>query len=810
MPSQAKIRAFLVASLVLFSTGLRGNQDLEQTIRGKVVDRNTRTPLIGATVILLKSSPLRGTITDERGNFRMENVPVGRQSLKVTYLGYQDALIPNIMVSSGKEVVLDIEMEESVDQLEEVTITAKQHSSTALNQMASLSSNRFSVEETQRYAASILDPARMVQNYAGVTGTDDLGNEIIVRGNTPRGILWRLEGIQIPNPNHFGGMGNTGGGVSMLSSSTLGTSDFYTGAFPAEFGNAISGVFDLRFRSGNSEKREFSVMVGAMGLEASAEGCFKRGNAASYLINYRYSTLELLKPFFSELGDVMPRYQDLSYKFNFPTRRAGTYSVFGLWGRNNEKIPFEKDSTQWYDYVWEDSLVWSYEEAQLVNVVGVTHFMPITKKTWVKSVMASTIDNYYALAYEANPFENYQEELTEDSDFKNYTFTAHVMLNHKFNAKHSLRAGGIYSHYVYKYFQKNNWMDGDLTTYLDDNDAAGLLQAYTQWKYRISGNITLLAGLHYSQFLLNNTFSIEPRGALQWAFHPKHQLSIAMGKHSKPEHPSTYFLEEIDYSGIRTYPNKNLEFITSIQYVLGYDFFINQSMRVKVEAYYQDLSNVPVEKDSSSLESLLNVSDIWDLLGSKPADNSGTGRNLGIDITFNKSLAKGNYFLITASVFDSKYTVRDQTFNTRFNNRYLFNALYGKEWKIGRQKNNVFSVNGKFKLIGGTRYNELDQETIDYYLDLFGGEMDYDVIDYSDLFKQDTRYSGQAPAYWRIDLGVAYKINRPKSTHSIMIDIQNVTNHQNVYSYYFDSNTNSQEAYYHMGIIPVFNYRIEF
>jgi hypothetical protein len=229
-----------------------------------------------------------------------------------------------------------------------------------------------------------------------------------------------------------------------------------------------------------------------------------------------------------------------------------------------------------------------------------------------------------------------------------------------------------------------------------------------------------------------------------------------------------------------------------------------------VEGYYQNLTHVPVERDSSSLESLLNISDIWDLLGSKPADNSGTGRNVGIDFTFNKSLAKGNYFLITASVFDSKYSVRDQTFNTRFNNRYLFNILYGKEWKVGKQRNNVFSINGKFKLIGGTRYNELDQNTIDYYLDLFDGDIDYDYIDYGDLFKKGTRYSGQAPAYWRFDVGIAYKINRSKSTHSIMLDFQNVTNHQNIHSYYFDSSTNKQEPYYQMGIIPVFNYRVEF
>lgn len=795
--------------LFIVTSGFSSNQDLYQTIRGRVIDRDTKVSLIGAAVIILGTDPVVGTVTDVDGNFRFENVPIGRKNIKISYLGYKDRIISNLMLTSGKELVLNIELEGSLTELEGVVIKANQNKAGALNEMASTSARTFSVEETQRYAASILDPARMVQNYAGVGGGDDLSNEIIVRGNTPRGILWRLDGIQIPNPNHFGGMGNSGGGVSMLSSSTLATSDFYTGAFPAEFGNAISGVFDLRLRNGNNEKRESSFMIGVMGVEASTEGYFKNGSASSYLINYRYSTLGLLKPFFTSLGEIMPTYQDLSYKFNIPTKNAGTFAIFGLAGYNNMVIEHETDSAKWEDWEKEDSVLYDYEEAQFVNVVGLSHMLQISDKTYLKSVFASTTDNYYALGYEVYPYADYTKSLDEDSDFKNYTYSANISLNHKFNKKHILRTGVIYDLYDFNFILKHRWDTDILKEALDNDGNTSFIQTYAQWKERFNESLTFFGGLHYSYLTLNGTYTLEPRVSLQWSVNPKHELSFSAGKYSKPEHISTYFLESTTESQERTMPNKNLKLICSNHFVLGYDYLINQNLRLKAEVYYQYLYNVPVEKDRSSMESLLNTSEIWDLIGSKPADNSGTGENKGIDLTFEKFLSNDNYFLITASLFDSKYTVHGRTFNTRYNNNYLFNALYGKEWSAGKKKNNVFGLNTKFKLMGGQRYNAYDRDKIDSLKDIYG-YLDWNIIDYDDIIKDGVRYSAQTPAYFRIDLGISYKINRPRATHTIMLDFQNLTNRNNIYSQYLDIETGELEYWYHNGIIPILNYRIEF
>ena len=247
--------------LMLLCTGSLFAQEPSQTIRGIVIDNQSKTALIGVSVVLLNTENFNGNATDSNGNFRLEKIPVGRQSIKATYVGYRERII-QLILTSGKETVITIEMEESVVQGKEVVIIAEREKTKAINEMATVSARSFTIEETSRYAGSRNDPARMASNYAGVSGANDSRNDIIIRGNSPQGVLWRLNGLDIPNPNHFGSLGSTGGPVGILNNNVLDNSDFLTGAFPAEYGNALAGVFDLRMRSGNNEKHEHMFQLG--------------------------------------------------------------------------------------------------------------------------------------------------------------------------------------------------------------------------------------------------------------------------------------------------------------------------------------------------------------------------------------------------------------------------------------------------------------------------------------------------------------------------------------------------------------------
>jgi hypothetical protein len=309
---------FILALSFTILDSISATEGMTQTIRGTVTDAVSGYPLIGATVILVNSEPKSGTATDINGKFELKGVPLGRQALEISYLGYLSKTINNLLVVSGKEMVIEISLEEKTSTIGEVVIKASAKKTTAQNELAMVSARTFSVEETERFAGSLGDPARMVANYAGVMTQNDSRNDIIIRGNSPAGVLWRIEGIEIPNPNHFGAQGTTGGPVSMVNNNLLTNSDFLTGAFPAEYGNALSGAFDINLRSGNSSEAEYTGQVGFNGFELGAEGPLmkmKNGQNASYLANYRYSTLDLVNKmgFSVGTGAAIPQYNDLTF-----------------------------------------------------------------------------------------------------------------------------------------------------------------------------------------------------------------------------------------------------------------------------------------------------------------------------------------------------------------------------------------------------------------------------------------------------------------------------------------------------------------
>ena len=213
-----------------------------------------------------------------------------------------------------------------------VEITAKEEKNRAQNDLALVSARGFSVEETQRYAGSFDDPGRMAQSYAGVAAGDDGSNELVVRGNSPRGVLWKMEGMEIPNPNHFSEQGSGGGAISMLKGGMMANSDFYTGAFPAEYGNAASGVFDINLRKGNNQKREYAAQIGLLGVEGAMEGPFKAGYEGSYLVNYRYSTLDMLRAIgIDVVGDQVPVFQGLGVQHQPSNQKSRKFHALWTW-----------------------------------------------------------------------------------------------------------------------------------------------------------------------------------------------------------------------------------------------------------------------------------------------------------------------------------------------------------------------------------------------------------------------------------------------------------------------------------------------
>lgn len=771
-------------------------QTITQTIRGNLVDQESKMPLLGANVTLLLTDPLQGTTTDLDGNFKLENVPVGRHNIEITYLGYEPIVMRSILLTSGKELVLNVGMVESAITMEEVVVKASSSDKTKpLNEFAALSSRTFSVEETARYAAASFDPARMAQNYAGVSigAGSDLFNEIVIRGNSPGGVLWRLEGIEIPNPNHFGQFGNSGGAISMLSSSTLSNSDFYTGAFPAEFGNATSGVFDLNMRNGNNQKREYSFMLGALGVEAALEGPFSKTGKASYLINYRYSTLAVLQAIgVNPTGDILPTYQDLSFKLNFPTEKAGTFALFGLGGTNVAAAIPERDSSAWEF----NSDREGFEEPAEVATVGLSHRLLLSEKSYLRTVAVGSFERFREKGFYVQ--DDYTDKLEFQDEAKQTTFRLSSLYHQKLNAKNSFRIGAIISSKAFDYVADEIDAEGvNLVRFFDNRGETILFQSYAQWKNRITADLTWNAGLHYTLLGLNNKMSIEPRTALSWKINDKQTISASVGLHSRMEHLAFYTFEgTLDDGNFPITAKNNLGLTKALHNVIGYDHIINQNLRIKAEVYYQHLFDIPIENIAGSKYSILNAWDIWDNIRMSNVTADGKGRNVGIDLTVEKFFSNQTYYMITGSLFDSKFTGQDGSYyNTRFNGNYQLNILGGKEFKMGKNKQNILGVNGKFVLSGGSRYTPVD---------LAASVIADETVYTDDIFSEKTG------DYFRLDIGLSYRINKKRMTHTIMFDIQNVTNRENIFEYYFDEDTKQLAGETQTGFFPFVNYRIEF
>jgi hypothetical protein len=766
-------------------------QTLSQKISGFVTDAESKTPLISATVVVVNHNEL-SSFTDENGRFVIQNVPVGRQTLQVSLMGYETKTLSEVLVTSGKELMLNISLTESLTELKEVVISGNKNRSRALNEFASVSARSFSVEDTKRYPAAVSDPGRMVMNFAGVSTADDGENGIVVRGNSPKGILWRLEGIEIPNPNHFSLLGTSGGAISMLSASTLSNSDFYTGAFPAEIGNALAGAFDLNFRNGNTDRREHSFIIGTLGIEASTEGPFKKGGKSSYLINYRYSTLALLIGFF-DLGGVLPDYQDLSFKFNFPTKQFGTFGVFGLGGYNRAFKDPEKDSSKWTD----DSPNFTLDNRGMMGVGGITHQYFLNPNSYIRTVLAASYDDLNQSVDTLNPTLKYLRIPIDRTGFTNRAIRGSVLYNQKINNRNTFRAGIVAQRLSYdlseRYFDNG---DGIWKEILDERGGTEFYQAYVQLKSRLADRITVIGGLHGSYFALNGKYSIEPRASVSYKIKEESSITLAAGLHSKPEHISTY-LFKYDSRGYSGYPNKDLDLLRAAHTVLGYDMLLPWKLRFKAEAYYQYLYNIPVEKDSASGFSIINAENVFSLINTNPLVSTGTGKNYGLDLTLERPFINNYYVLATGSIFKSEYTAYNgATYSSYYNRGYQANLVGGKEWNLNAGAKSILGLNGKVVGSGGLRQSEIDlaaSQAARRQVIVPGGY-----------------YTSNGPAYFRADASIYYKLNRKRSTHTLGLDVQNVTNRRNYFFSFYDVRSGSIKTVYQLGLVPNISYRVEF
>lgn len=754
-------KATILLLCILISTTAFSQNQLTQTIRGVITDRSSGEALPFVSVGL-SDLPNIGTTTDDDGQFTLHNVPVGRHNVQASFVGYETTAIKEVMLTSTKEVFLEIAMNPTTLELGEIVVTNAANKEQASNKMALTGGHLLSMEEASRYAGGMDDPARLVSSFAGVSPS--VGNNgISVHGNAPSLLQWRMEGVEIPNPNHFADIATLGGGVlSSLSTNVLGNSDFYTGAFPAEYNNAVSGVFDMKMRNGNNQNYEHTFQAGLLGLDFASEGPFSKKHNSSYLFNYRYSTTGLMNKV--SPGDKMDQlldYQDLNFKLNFPTKKAG---VFSVWGTGLiDKFRTEKEEPSEWEY--KDDVKYS-EMKQTSAAAGISHRYFFENGGTLRTTLATTYSKNEAMEEHYGDAENKSPYLNLDNKYTNLTLTS--SFDKKYSTKHTNKTGITITNMRYDMNMRlAPFIGKPLETISEGKGNTNLISAYSSSLVDLSKAVSATIGINSQMLNLNNSWTIEPRASVKWQSSAKSSFALTYGLHSRMEKMDVYYVRD-KVSGKEL--NKDLDFTKTHHVSLSYNYKISDNMNLKVEPYFQYLFDVPVMADSSY--SVLNRSLFYveDALV-----NKGKGRNFGIDVTLEKYLTNGLYYMVTASVFDSKYTGGDGVWhNTRYNRRFIVNGLIGKEWMIGRQKRDVLSINLKLTIQGGDRYSPVEESASLAHPDK---ETQYD---------ETKAYSKQFSPMFLANYSISYRMNRSKISHEFAIKGLNATSTKEYYGHEYN------------------------
>ncbi|WP_416864561.1 MAG: TonB-dependent receptor [Imperialibacter sp.] len=795
------MKGWLGIVLLIMSVGTAVSaRQLTQTVRGTVVDDTTKEPLVGASVALLPLASGVGASTNEFGEFEIKDVPVGRQSIQITYTGYKSDVVRELLVVSGKQNVVHVALEQSPMELEEVKVSA----ASDIQEFEQMGKVDITAEQFQRIAANYLDPARVVMSSPSVANTNDQNNAVSVRGNSPIANTWRLEGVEIVNPNHLANAGTisdrptqNGGGVNVLSTQMLDKSSFLMGYMPAGYGNAIGGIFDMNLRRGNNQRREYTAQASLIGLDFAAEGPFKKGGSASYLVNYRYSFTGVLALMGVDFGGETIKFQDLSFNVSLPETPIGKVTLFGVNGWNSNEFKGPDDPTEWE----EEKDLSDIDYMSSIYAYGITQEAALGSKSSWRNVLV-----YSSTVADRNQATN--ADILNSNNTTIFNNDVESVSKLSFSSSVSSRWGdaftttaGLKGTSYFWNIKHKDWVDSTDPDWSDKQprdfsfDVDGLLlQPFVNGNFVLGQRVGLDLGLNSSWFGYTNEFLLEPRANLDLKLGAASLLSLRSGLYSQVLSPYAYHTTGEFWNPNTPAPtevdltNTGLRFVKSWSSEIGWQQAIGKSLKLSLEGFYQYLYDIPnayYESNGSPYYFNYMNYDGEDYLG--VLYSGGKGRTYGVTAEAKQAIVNGFYIWAGGTLYRSEYQDQNGDYlPSKFDGRYNFNATLGKEFhkKKSEQVEKLFGVNSRIFYQGGFRQQPLYT---------FWSEYDVKLKD-----------------YLRLDLRIQWTKFKEKYTRMFAIDIQNVLNTQNPSYYYFDSVAGKEVLKTQLGMIPVLVYRIDF
>jgi len=777
--------------IILFISSFTYGQSY-QNVRGNIKENFTEQPIEGVIVKLLKDNQTyKETLSDKDGKFIFSEVELGHYDILFTHVNYKSFIQPSILVSVSKETVLNISMESRNVQLDEVEVNPDKERGVPNNEMANSSVFSITPRDARRIAGGLDDPIRVSGTLPGVTSASGFSSNFVsIRGNSPRGLKYNMEGVELPNPTHFARIGSSGGTFTIFSMQLLDKSDFYTGAFSAQFGDALGGVFDVKFKKGNAKQHEMTFQIGSLGVEFGSEGPLSKKNNSSYVFNYRYATVGL-----GRIGNPStPTYQDFSFNIDIPLAKSNAkLQFFGISGISDRTRKAIADSSLWVESLDRTKLY----IASTTATFGSVYKKYINPKTIFK---ATLLGSYTKQAdnkeYTQDDFTILQKKINQ---YESIPLSGALSLKHKFGLKHSNVTGLSFNSTSHKWLaEKYSFTQAKQIVLMNGTGRSNLLKAYTQSKFSLTEKMNILAGVHFLYYDVTNQNTVEPRLSFNYQLNNRHSLSLSAGMHSQVENYATYLYEQTDLNGQITHPNQNLKLAKSRHYILGYKGKVFTNHRLRIEAYYQELYDVPVDTGTFST---INISELADL---RALTNNGTGRNYGIDIGFERYTDNGLYYIFNSSFWRSLYTAGDGIErSTAFDNNFNMRFIIGKEYKLrastskkGIDKYRSFSWNSNFNILGGQTYTPLNLVT--------------SKIEQETIYNESLAFSQKGKTLLFLDFNFSYTINKKSRKTVWAIQIKNLFNNGNALYREYDTILDKEVTVKSTSFFPNIYYRLEF
>lgn len=769
-------------------------------IMGRVVQKSNLQPLIGVNVEIQDTTI--GAVTDMDGYYKIEKIPVGIYIIKISYIGFETRIIPNVMIKTNKPAYVNAEMTEQVIESETITVTTGYFEQP---EDAPVSVQSLSYEEIRRAAGSYEDVSRMLQNFPGVNLTSDDRNDLVIRGGSPSEVLFTLDEIEIPNPNHFGTQGATGGPVTMLSNEFVEKIQFMSGAFNATYGHKLSGSMDIQMREGNREGFSGKIDLGVSGAGGFIEGPLNN-KKGSYLFGIHRSYLDLFEGVLDYGG--LPVYTNAQGKLVYDFNNNQQFNFLFIGGDDYIEMDHEVDVD---DYTLAQTDTVTYSDVDFRSrqyTVGATLRSILGENFYTYLIASHSYNHFYTDINEvdiAGFHIDGDDKLTDKSEIlKNNSYdntsteqVSTIKLKTNWNAhKNSLLTTGIYSNFnQYKHEIIYNPTHPDEVNYYGQlpnpfvvtikEDPVAKYGSFLNLRQRLMDRLVVNLGIRYDYYDLLKEGNFSPR--LNFKYTISERLDVHAGTGRYFQNPEFVWI---------TSDLANKDILTDFRcdhYVVGFNYLLSPSTKFSVEVYHKEYFDYPVVADSGySMVSMANSGAVY---GSSNDYNKliskGKGKATGIDLMVHKKLTDKLYGLVSFSYSEIKHKALDGIFRPGdFDNKYVFNILGG--YRLSK----AWEFSARWRYAGGRPYTPYDQ---DISTASGIGQLDLNRIN-------EKRYK----PYHRLDIRMDHRSFYKWGTWIEYITIDNVYNRDNDFYHYWNKAQNKTTFASQIGIFIAGGFSLEF